>query len=146
LNALSRTPSKENSKKAIEMLHKMELLYEDGGYDVEPDRLSYAMTILACARCPDEVFAAKTAEESLFNMEKRANFEALRRAELSSAAPASVTLDVECFNVVLTALSRCRQRDAPDRAIRLIQKMDDYVQNGQESVRPNIRSWNGKLH
>lgn len=127
------------------MLRKMELSYDAGGYDVEPDRLSYAMTILACARCPDEVFAAKTAEESLYRMEVRAKFEANRRAELSSAAPASVTLDVECFNVVLTALSRCRQRDAPDRAIRLIQKMDLYVQDGLESVRPNIRSWNGKI-
>ena len=143
LNALSRNPTRENAKQAIEILQNMELPVDQFGYDVEPDRLSYAVTILACARCPDEVFAAKAAEQNLLRMEERAKFEAKRRSELSSAAPPSVTLDVECFNVVLTAISRCRQRDAPDRAIRLIHRMDQYVRDGQEAVRPNIRSWNG---
>jgi uncharacterized protein involved in copper resistance len=125
------------------MLSKMELHVDEGGYDVEPDRLSYAVTILACTRCPDVVFAAKTAEQTLLRMEMRARQEATRRRQVSSAAPPSVTLDVECFNVVLTAISRCRQRDAPDRAMRLIQRMEQYARDGQEAVRPNIRSWNG---
>lgn len=122
----------------------MELPVEEGGFDVEPDRLSYALTVLTCARCSDAVFGARAAEVNLKRMEARATAEAQKRDEVSSyAALPVVTLDVECFNVVLTAISRCRQRDAPDRAMEIIQRMEKYAEMGDDSVRPNIRSWNG---
>jgi hypothetical protein len=79
------------------MLRKMELPVDEGGYDVEPDRLSYAVAILACARCPDIVFGANAAEANLEKMEARAILAAKRRAEVSSAAPPAVTLETECF-------------------------------------------------
>jgi hypothetical protein len=145
LNALSKRPSRANAMKADGILRQMELPVEEGGFDVEPDRLSYAIAILACARCLDRVFGARMAEVNLEKMEARAKLDSQKRAEVSSAAPPTVSLDVECFNVVLTAISHCRQRDAPDRVIRIIQRMEKYAEMGDEPVRPNIRSWNGKL-
>jgi len=107
LNAYSRTPSRESAESADNLLRMMELPVDQGGYDVEPDRLSYAVAILACARCPDEAFAAASAESNLEKLEARARIEAQKRQAVSSVAPPSVTLDIECFNVVLTAISKC---------------------------------------
>lgn len=148
LTALSKSPNRANAVKADNFLRQMELSVEAGGSDVEPDRLSYALAILTCARCADdEVLGTRAAERILEKMEARAGAEAERRRRLSSAAPPAVCLDVECFNVVLLALSKSRrQRDAPDRAIRIIRRMEQHAAaeaGGDESVRPNIRSWNG---
>jgi len=151
LTALSRPPtSRANAEKAERLLERMERPVEQGGYDVEPDKMSYVITILACARCSttseDKEYAAAAAEKILVKMEARAAYEQQRRDEVSSAAPPAVVLDAECFNVVLTAISRCRhQRDAPHRAIRILQRMEQYAAAGQESLRPTTRSWNGKL-
>lgn len=141
LHALSKRPSRENAIKADAMLRQMELPVAQGGYDVEPDRLSYALAILTCARCADVALGVRRAEANLARQEARAQGEAEKRARVSSAAPPTVRLDGECYNVVLTALAKCRQRDAPDRALRIIRRME---QSTDESVRPNIRSWNGK--
>ena len=146
LNAYSRTPSKESTKLADEMLRKMELPVENGGYDVEPDRLSYALAILACSRCPDANYGANIAEANLEKMEERAMLEAQKREEVSSAAPPSVSLDVECFNVVLTALSKSRQTNAVSRMLRIIQRMENYAEKGYAKIRPTTRSWNAVLN
>ena len=146
LNAYSRTQSRESAIHADQMLQRMELPVGDGGFDIEPDRLSYALTILACARCPDEVYAARISEENLLKMEARAQMEADKRAVVSSAAPPAVTLDIECFNVVLTAISKSRQEDAVGRTMAIIKRMDECVQAGHDHIRPNIRSWNAVLN
>jgi hypothetical protein len=146
ITAYSRKPSRESAVLASEMLSMMQTPVEEGGYDVNPNKLSYAIAILACARCPDEVFAAQSAEANLEKLEARARIEALKRKEISSAAPPAVTLDIECFNVVLTAISKCRQYDAPERAIKIIERMERYVIDGHESLRPNLRSWNAVLN
>ena len=146
LNAYSRTPSKRNAERATELLGKMERSVDDGGCDVQPDRLSYAVTILACARCADGTVAARSAESVLEKLEARALVEAQKRKEVSSAAPPAVTLDLECFNVVLTAISRSRQPDAPERALKIIERMEQHADDGEECVRPNIRSWNALLN
>jgi pentatricopeptide repeat protein len=146
LNAYSRTQSKESAYQADQMLQKMELPVVDGGFDIEPDRLSYALTILACARCPDEIYGARISEKNLAKMEARAQTEADKRAEVSSAAPPAVTLDIECFNVVLTAISKSRQEDAVARTMAIVTRMDEHVQTGHDHIRPNIRSWNAVLN
>lgn len=146
LIAYSRAKTREAAQKASEMLDKMERPDFDGGYDIEPDRFSYVLTILACARCPDPVYAANMSEVNLEKMEERARIEAKRRDEISSAAPPAVTLDLESFNAVLTAISKSRQSDAVVRAMKIIRRMEDYVKQGVDSVAPNIRSWNALLH
>jgi pentatricopeptide repeat protein len=146
LNAYSRTPSRESARLSDEMLQRMETPVSEGGYDVEPDRLSYALSILACARCPDEMYAAKISEMNLEKMEKRAELEKLKREEVSSAAPPAVALDIECFNVVLTAISKCRQEDAVERTLAIVKRMDAYVDAGDDQIRPNVRSWNAVLN
>ncbi len=146
LNSLSRTPSRKSAEMADRLLMMMELPVEQNGYDVEPDRLSYAVAILACARCPDEAFAARAAEANLRKLEARARREDQRRREISSAAPPAVTLDIESFNVVLTAISKSREPDAPERVLDIIQRMEQYAANGNESLRPNLRSWNAVLN
>ena len=146
LAAYSRTPSRKSAERADKMLTRMELPVEKGGYDVEPDRLSYALTILTCSRCPDRSYAPRIAERNLERMERKARHEAQKREEVSSAAPPSVILDVECFNVVLTAISKSAEKDAVQRAIRLVKRMEQYAEQGQESIRPNRRSWNAILN
>eukprot|EP00980_Cylindrotheca_fusiformis_P028627 scaffold22620_cov131-Cylindrotheca_fusiformis.AAC.22 len=146
LNAYSRTRKKESAQFCHEMLQRMELPVEKGGYDVEPDRLSYALTILTCSRCPDAALGADLAEANLNKMERRAKVEAQKREEVSSAAPPAVTLDLECFNVVLTALSRSRKADAVSRCLAIIKRMERYAEEGHSQVRPSIRSWNAMLN
>lgn len=146
LNAYTRTRSKKSAEEANSMLRKMELKVEEGGFDVEPDRLSYALAILACARCPDAAFGAQLAEENLERMEERARMELMHKNEVSSAAPPSVRLDIECFNVVLTAISKSRRRDAVERTVKIIKRMGAYAKSGYEEVRPSIRSWNAVLN
>ena len=146
LNAYSRTNIKRSALQADMMLEKMELPVSEGGYDVEPDRMSYALTILACARCPDESLGAKLAEQNLEKMERRAEMDAKKRAEISSAAPASVTLDVECFNVALTAISKSRSDDSVQRTMNILERMEAYSKAGIEGIRPNARSWNANLN
>ena len=72
----------------------MELPASQGGYDVEPDRMSYALAILTCVRCPEEYGICK-AEEILLKMEARAREDEKKRRAISSAAPPSVVLDLE---------------------------------------------------
>jgi pentatricopeptide repeat protein len=142
LIALSRTPSRASAFKANEILRLMETPVEEGGYGVAPDRHSFALTILACARCPDATFAADTAESNLRKIEARAKREEEKRLEVSSAAPPAVSIDVECFNVVLHALAKSRYKDAVDRSLAIIGRMEEYAAQGNDKVKPNIRSWN----
>lgn len=146
LGALSRARTKEAVGQACAMLEKMEKADGDGGFDIEPDRLSYALTILACSRCPNIVYGADMAERILEKMEARAKKEAKRREEVSSAAPPSVTLDLESFNVVLTAISKTRTSNAIVRTIRIVKRMENYAEDGHMQVMPNTRSWNAVLH
>lgn len=146
LHALSRSNAPDQAKTANEMLEKMERSVADGGYDVDPDRMSFALAILACARCRDKVEGARLAEKNLEKMESRAQLEADRRAAVSSVAPPLVSLDVECFNVALTAISRSRQNDACERTLQIIRRMEEYAEKGQPELRPNIRSWNAVLN
>lgn len=146
LIAYSRAKTKEAAQKAVDMLAKMERPDFDGGYDVEPDRLSYALTILACARCPDTVYAANMSEAILEKMEERARIEAKKKEEISSAAPPAVSLDVETFNAVLTAISKSRQPDSVVRTMAIIRRMEEYVKQGMDDVAPNTRSWNAVIH
>ena len=145
LVACSRINTKESADKANDMLEKIERSVFEGGYDIEPDRLSYALTILACARCPDVVYGAELAERNLEKMEARTRIEAKRREEISSAAPPAVTLDLESFNVVLTAISKTRLPNAVTRAIKIVTRMEEYSKNGFDSIAPNTRSWNAIL-
>lgn len=116
---------------------------EEGGYDVVPDRLSYANTISVCSRCTDRDFAAIESERQLQRMEATAAAEAELRDHTSSVAPPLVTLDAEAFHAVLLALSRSQLRDSGDRALRVIERMRKHSEHKRE-LRPSIRSWNGK--
>ena len=146
LNAASREGSYDAAVIAKEMLRKMELSAEEGGYDVEPDRVSYTLAILACSRVPNRTLAADMSAETLQQMEARASLEEEKRNEVSSAAPPVVRLDVECFNLVLTALSRTGEPNSTRQIRLLLRKMEEYAENGQPSIRPNVRSWNALLN
>jgi hypothetical protein len=147
LFAFSRVPSYESAVRAAEMLRKMELPVSEGGYEVDPSSLSYSLAILTCARCPKHVLGADLAESLLERMEQRAKLEKQRRDEISSAAPPMVSMHIECFNVVLTALSKCDHPSACSRIIKIITRMEnDYAAAGQEHLRPSTRSWNAALN
>jgi len=152
LNALSKQkPHRDHALRANNLLQRMELAAEQSGYPVEPDRVSYALAILTCARCKVDWNAALLAEEILERLEARAAAEHRQRERVSSVAGAGrvTPLQAETFNVVLTALSQCagqQPRDAPERALRILQRMEGHYQStGDAAVRPNVRSWNGTL-
>jgi pentatricopeptide repeat protein len=146
LHALSRCRSSVNSARtADDLLRRMEMPVEEGGYDIV-NRMSYALTILTAARCPDAALAAQLAERNLLRMEERARLEERRREEVSSAAPPSVVLELECFNVVLTAISRSRSADSFVRCLAIVKRMEEYAQQGKENLRPTIRSWNAVVN
>eukprot|EP00536_Pseudo-nitzschia_multiseries_P000151 jgi/Psemu1/321478/estExt_fgenesh1_pg.C_30021 len=153
LCAYSRTPSKDAAIKAVEMVNRIEASIEDGGYDTEPDRLTYFLAILACSRCPNATFGANLAEPLLERMEARSRDEAQRREELSITASRRTWLDIECFNVVLTALSKSRDPDAVDRIFAILERMEEYADNEngaqpepQPHLRPTTRSFNTALN
>lgn len=146
LCAYSRAPSKESALRAVEMLNKIEMPLEKGGYDLKPDRLSYFLAILAFSRCPDHALEANEAEPLLELMEEKAEAEAKRRKDLSIAAPPLVYLDIECFNVVLTAIQKSYSFNAVDRIFNIISRMEEYADEGQEHLRPNTRSLNTALN
>ena len=152
LNALSKQPPhRDHALRANQLLHRMELDEAQGGYPVEPDRVSYALAILTCAKSKGDWDAAILAEDILERLEARAAAEHRQRLKVSSVAGTGrvTPLQAETFNVVLTALSQCaggRQppRDAPQRALRILQRMEQHSQStGDAAVRPNVRSWNG---
>ena len=146
LAALSRTVNgTKNANVANNMIRKMMQPREDGGYDVDPDKLSFALAILTCSRCPTEIGTAK-AEELLLCMEARAMADEKKREEVSSAAPPSVALDLESFNLVLVALSKTRSDSAVQRMIDIIGRMKKYAEDGHTEVAPTVRSWNALLN
>lgn len=146
LCAYSKTPSKNSAMRAMEMLKRIEAPVENGGYDVEPDRLSYFLVILTCSRCQASTIGANMAEPLLEKMEERSKAESKRREELSISAPPLMALDIECFNVVLTALSKSRDANAVDRIFQILARMEDYANAGQEHLRPSTRSYNTALN
>lgn len=122
----------------------MEKPIDEGGYDVKPDRMSYSMLIQACSRAVDApVFAATKSEEYLEYTEQKCREEKAQQDMISSAAPLQLYLKADDFNLVLIAISRSHQRNGPQRAIRIIKRMQQYAKEGQEDLLPNIKSWTG---
>ncbi|OEU15438.1 hypothetical protein FRACYDRAFT_208949 [Fragilariopsis cylindrus CCMP1102] len=146
LCAYSRNPTEKSALRAFDMLNRIETPLEKGGYDIEPDRLSYFLAILTCSRCPNHTLGVNQAEPLLRRMEKRSKAEKKRRIELSISAPPLVYLDIECFNVVLTAIQKSYSIDAVDRIFNIISRMEEYAENGLEHLRPNTRSMNTALN
>ncbi|CAB9508788.1 Pentatricopeptide repeat-containing protein [Seminavis robusta] len=141
LTALSRSHhSKQSAEMAAAILEKME-----SEWDVRPDRMSYALTILACVRCRED-YGIEKAEELLLKMEARAEEDERKRQEVSSAAPPSVVLDAECFNVILTALSKSAAPNATERSIAIMERMKQHAAAGHDGIMPTIRSWNALLN
>ena len=146
LVALSRTEDgNQKADAAYNMLQKMMLPVEKGGYDVEPDRLSFAFAIHTCAKYSTENGTAK-AEKLLLSMEARALADEKKREEVSSAAPPSVALELESFNRVLVALSKTRSSDNVQRMVDIIGRMKTYAEAGHTNIAPTARSWNALLH
>ena len=148
LRAYSRSSDKGSAKQAVEMLGKMEQPVSEGGYDVSPDKISYAMTIVACSRCPDRLYGAKFAVDILERMEEKAKIEEERRRKLSAVSPPAVSVDLKCFNTVVTAISRTNHPRSVDRILQILSRMEEDYANaeGREDLRPNTRSWNAALN
>jgi hypothetical protein len=146
LKALSTQCTKSNAIRSQQLLEKLELPVELGGYDVEPDTMSYSLTIFICSTCDDAEDGAVAAERVLQAMETRAATGAARQEELSSTAPPTVCLTVGPYNEVLKAISRKRRDQTPKRAMGLIERLRHLArQGGMEAVRPNLVSWNAAL-
>ncbi len=160
INAWGRCKKEGSAERATEILNNME---REG---VEPDALSYSLVVSAWAHSLN-ADATKQAEVALCTMEQwamkknkaideafdnglsdhaSANGQFDKDAAPSSLPAIRVQLDVECYNTVLITLSRRRERDAPDRAIAIIQRMQKLADSGFETVRPNAKSWNSALN
>jgi pentatricopeptide repeat domain (PPR motif) len=152
MNAWGRCKSAGAAERALHILNTME---SEG---VEPDALSYSLVVSAWAHS-SHPNATKQAEVALLEMEKwaKAKNAAIDEAfdsglsDHASSTPSSlpairVHLDVECYNTVLIALSKRQEKDAPDRAIVILRRMQYLANNGFETVRPNAKSWNSVLN
>jgi len=145
LNALSRTPSIEGTQKAESLLDQMMLPVANGGYAVEPDRMSYILTIYAGSRCPDVNYGAQVAEKALMKLEERALLEWQKKRDISSAAPLNVYLDVECYNPVLQVISKSDQDNLVSKVDAIVNRMEKLAELGHD-VLPSRRTWNAVLH
>lgn len=161
INAWGRCKSAGAAERALYILNTME---SEG---VEPDALSYSLVVSAWAH-NSQPNATKQAEVALLEMEKWAkaknaaideafdngisdhtssNGQYNKDSNTPSSLPAiRVHLDVECYNTVLIALSRRQEKDAPDRALAILHRMQYLADHGFETVRPNAKSWNSVLN
>lgn len=159
INAWGRCKTPGSAERSSEILKSM------GKEGVEPDALSYSLVVSAWAHSLNSN-ATKQAEVALAEMEKWAketnkaideafdnglSFHASANGrfdkDTASSLPAiRVHLDVECYNTVLIALSRRHERDASDRAVAILHRMELLADEGFETVRPNARSWNSVLN
>jgi len=161
INAWGRCKSEGAAERALHILNTME---SEG---VEPDALSYSLVVSAWAHSSYPK-ATKQAEIALLEMEKWAkaknaaiddafdsglsdhdnsNGQSNKDQNRPASLPAiRVHLDVECYNTVLIALSRKQEKDAPDRAMAILRRMQYLADHGFETVRPNARSWNSVLN
>lgn len=161
INAWGRCKKEGSAERASEIRSTM----KDEG--VEPDALSYSLVVSAWAHCLN-TNATKQAEVALAEMENwaieknraideafdnglsdhaSANGQFKRDAETPSSLPAiRVHLDVECYNTVLISLSRRREIDASERALKMLYRMIHLADNGFETARPNAKSWNSVLN
>jgi pentatricopeptide repeat protein len=144
MNAYTRENKPDSARKAINLLQKMEQPVSDGGYGVAPDKMIYFLVILTCSRHPDINKGANLAERVLERMEDRARVEAKLREEISSVAPPLVYMDLECFNVVMAAISKSSDPEAFSRIFRIIQRMQNDYSN--QNIQPSLRSWNAALN
>ena len=151
INAWGRCTEKGAAKRAAGIL---DIMQAEG---VEPDVLSFSLVVSAWSHSSDEN-AIREAEKVLDRMESwaREKNQAMEQAfdlglvvagdnKPSSLRTIPVRLDVECYNGVLIALSRCQESDRSDRALSLIRKMTSLADSGFETVRPNRKSLNSVL-
>jgi pentatricopeptide repeat protein len=147
LNACSRSPSIAAAHMAKDLLDKMDMSVDEGGYDVDPDRLSYVMALYSCASCPNEIIGAPMAQEILQKMERRAMAEMKQQRDSQSMAPLRVTLGTEGYNAVLSAWARSGLPQSVTKTLEIIERMKMLAsQEGFDDVWPNRRSYNSVLN
>ena len=146
LNACSRSPSISAAHLATTLLDKMHMPLEDGGYDVEPDRLTYIMALYACASCPDESVGAPMAEAIMTKMEQQAIREVRQRQDSHGMAPMRVTLGTEGYNALLSAWARSGLPESVDRTFAIVERMKELAGQGFDDVWPNRRSYNSVMN
>ena len=128
---------------------------------IEPDVLTYVLVVSAWVHST-EPDATQQAERYLGIMEGWAvekndridrAFDEVVEGDAASfqRSPSSlpsirVHLDVECYNMVLIALTRCQLPDASKRAMAILRRMKRLADSGFETVRPNAKSWNSALN
>ena len=129
INAFANTKTRKGVMKALALLEQMESSNSD--MVPRPNRVTYNTVLKAFQGNENH---AERAQELFERME-----------HLSQTDP-SLSPDVYSYVSFLKVLSRSNFADKADRAFRLVQRMIQQHDDGDERVRPNIRIFNAALN
>jgi len=143
ISAWARSGSQIAYSRAERVLHRMHELQNKGDSLVAPDARSYTALMKAVARSSkDPAQAARKAEEILRRMR-----------ELSEVAPndksirdySQVKPTLYTYTTAIQIVSRSPEKDAPQRALSLLQDMIHRYEHGDEDLKPNVLVFNAVI-
>lgn len=141
IDAFGRVRDLKATQKVESLLLEMQRQYE-GTKDsrIRPNFRTYTAVITAWSRTIHSTSALR-AEELLFQMEEQ-------HAQLVASGE-EVTFRIKpnyrTYTAVITAWARSRDPTKPQRAVRLLKRMNDMYKAGDETVRPNSHAFNSVI-
>jgi hypothetical protein len=128
INAYSRAALQEPkcAVQAMEILERMEQLYEGGDKYLKPNMRTYTAVINAFAR----IESPEKADAILSKLKK-----------CYSMGDKSLKPDTICYSSVLDAFSQKGGEEAAYRAEELLHEMEDLYSNGDTDVKPNTQTY-----
>lgn len=124
LNAFAKSGGSESAKLAEEMLDNLEKAHEAGVWNIRPDVYSYNIVISAWGKCGNANKAV-----------------ALLDRMMTSEETADLKPDVTTYNSVLHAWSQSFDRNAPVKALGLLEIMLRLHEGGDKRASPDVTSF-----
>ncbi len=128
INAYSRAAMQEKTcaVRAMEILERIEELYEGGDKDLKPNLRTYTGVINAFAR----IGSPEKADLILSKLKKG-----------DAMGDKSLKPDTICYSSVLDAYAKKGGEEAAYRAEELLHEMEDLYRNGDKDVKPNTHTY-----
>ena len=131
LDAWSYSSEEGSAERCEEILLQMERMYQEGDESVKPDEGSYNAVVKAYVKNGSRSISATKVESIVIRMEQPEK---------------QVSPTRRSYNLLLYALANSSLEDAASRAETTLHKMlNRYKENGDESVKPDINSFNQVL-
>lgn len=121
---------KDCATKAMDILNRMEEMYEGGDKDVKPNKRTYTSVINAFARTGE----AEAADNLLTKMK-----------EYHALGDISLKPDTICYSSVIDGYARVGGEEAAFRAEELLHEMENLYNQGDIDVKPNTRTYRSAI-